>query len=72
MKGAKLDYSCLPLWCGSLEVHFDDKQLKQLAYHLVRAGLYSEDVSRETKSELLKLVDFANEFHKAEECGIIS
>ncbi len=25
--GANIDYSCLPLWCGSLRVHFDNEQM---------------------------------------------
>lgn len=71
LSGANLDYSELPLWCGSLTANFDDKQLKQIAYHLVRAGLKSENASAETKRELRKLIDFANGFHRVEECGII-
>lgn len=71
LRGADLDFSCIPLWCGSLEVHFDDRQLYQLAYHLVRAGLYSKNASEETKDELSKLIDFANKFHRVEECGEI-
>ena len=68
---ANLDYSCLPLWCGSLDANFDDRQLIQIAYHLVRAGLNSKNASDETKKELSKLIDFANQFHKVEECGRI-
>ena len=68
---ADLDYSCLPLWCGSLSAHFDDKQLKQIAYHLVKAGLQSKNASDETQVELRKLIQFANGFHRAEECGFI-
>lgn len=71
LKGAALDYSCIPLWCGSLDVHFDDIQLYQIAYHLVRAGLYSKNASEETKKELSKLIDFANKFHRVEQCGEI-
>ena len=71
LHGANLDYSCLPLWCGSLQAHFDDRQLKQIAYHLVKAGLHSQNASEETKRELEKLIDFANGFHRAKECGII-
>ena len=71
LSGADLDFSCLPLWCGSLNVHFDDRQLYQLAYHLVRAGLYSKNASEETKDELSKLIDFANKFHRVGECGEI-
>ena len=71
LRGADLDFSCLPLWCGSLTAHFDDRQLKQIAYHLLRAGLQSKNASKETKKELSKLVDFANGFHRVEECGKI-
>lgn len=68
---ADLDFSCLPLWCGSLTAHFDDKQLRQIAYHLVNAGLQSKNASEETKKELSKLIDFANGFHRVDECGKI-
>ena len=71
LRGADLDYSCLPLWCGSLEAHFDDRQLVQIAYHLVKAGLQSKNASEETKKELSKLIDFANKFHRVDECGEI-
>ena len=71
LERADLDYSCLPLWCGSLSANFDDKQLKQIAYHLVKAGLSSNNASEETKAELVKLIDFANGFHRIKECGKI-
>ena len=71
LKRADLDYSCLPLWCGSLDANFDDEQLYQIAYHLVRAGLHSKNASDETKDELSKLIDFANKFHRVNECGEI-
>ena len=71
LRDTNLDYSCLPLWCGSLEAHFDDKQLVQIAYHLVKAGLQSKNASEETKKELSKLIDFANKFHRVNECGEI-
>ena len=71
LSGADLDYSGLPLWCGSLSAHFDDKQLKQIAYHLVKAGLQSKNASDETQAELRKLILFANGFHRAEKCGLI-
>lgn len=70
-KNTDIDFSCLPLWCGSLSANFDDKQLAQIAYHLVKAGLNSENASIETKEELSKLIDFANKCHRANECGKI-
>ena len=71
LRDTNLDYSCLPLWCGSLEAHFDDRQLVQIAYHLVKSGLQSKNASEETKTELSKLIDFANKFHRVDECGEI-
>lgn len=68
---ADLDYSVIPLWCGSLKANFDDIQLAQIAYHLVKAGLNSKNASNETKAELEKLIDFANKFHRVSECGVI-
>ena len=32
---ADLDYSCWPLWCGSLGVKADEQLVGQLAYHLM-------------------------------------
>ena len=69
--GSDLDFSCLPLWCGSLSANFDDRQLAQIAYHLVKAGLQSNNASVETKAELAKIIDFANKFHRVDECGKI-
>lgn len=71
LRGAYLDFSVLPLWCGSLAANFDDRQLIQIAYHLVKAGLNSTNASEETKNELSKLIDFANKFHRVDECGKI-
>ena len=71
MKGANIDYSAFPLWRGSLFAHFDDRQLAQIAYHLVKAGLQSNNASTDTKSELVKLVNFANKSHLIMECGLI-
>ena len=71
LRGANLDYSCLPLWCGSLSANFDDRQIIQFEYHIVKSGLNSTNTSDEIKSELAKLIDLANKFHKVDECGKI-
>ena len=71
LSGTDIDYSSLPLWCGSLSAQFDDRQIKQIAYHLVKAGLNSKNTSEETKLQLRKIVDLANGFHRASECGKI-
>ena len=66
-----LDFSCLPLWCGGLDINIDDRQAKQIAYHLVRNVLYSKNTSKKAKKAVKPLVDFANGFHRIEECGKI-
>ena len=69
--GANLDYSCVPLCCGSLSAHFDDRQIKQFLYHVVKCGLNSKNASEEVKTELTKMIELANQFHRAGECGRI-
>jgi hypothetical protein len=71
LRGADLDFSGFQLGCWNLTAQFDDKQIIQIVYHAVRAGLDSSNTSKEVKSELLKLVDLANKFHRAPECGRI-
>lgn len=61
---------CRPKQCKP--THFDDRKLKQIAYHLVKAWLHSKNASEETKRELEKLIDFANGFHRAEDYGKIT
>ena len=71
LSNANLDFSCLPLWCGSLSAHFDDRQIIQIIYHAVKAGLNSPNVSNDVKTELSKLSDLSNKFHRVDECGMI-
>ena len=71
LSGANLDYSVIPLWCGSLHAEFDDRHVAQIVYHAVRAGLESKNVSEETKTELRKVVVLPNKFHRVNECGEI-
>ena len=72
--GANIDYSCLPLWCGSLRVHFDNKQMIQILYHLLYIVSFSKYASKELKKTLLTpgLCELANKFHRVDECGKIS
>ena len=71
LSDADIDYSCLPLWCESLKVHMDDKQVKQLLYHTLSIVKYSNNVSEELKSALLTEtnLEIANQFHRVDECG---
>lgn len=54
---ADLDFSCWPLWCGSLHAKIDRRIAAQLAYHLVSAMKHSGISNR------VDLVDLANECH---------
>lgn len=73
LQGADIDYSAWPLWCGSLEAYIDDRIAIQLLYHLLRPVQASPYVSQDVKERLLTddLIDLANRFHRAEECGEI-
>ena len=68
LQGADLDYSCWPLFCGSLDVKVDARIARQLAYHFCR--LDCDDPEYKAVREAMK--DFANKFHRVEECGEIT
>ena len=70
LSGANMDYSCLPLWCGGLKMHIDDKIAIQILYHLLSSVSYSRHVSPDIKKMLLTsaIVDLANIFHRIDEC----
>ena len=66
LEGANLDYSCWPLWCGSLRnVRIDKRIFAQLAYHICRV-IVDDD---ECKAAQKALYPIANQFHRADECG---
>jgi hypothetical protein len=55
--GANLDFSCLPLWCGSLGMKIDERIAAQIAYHLLAIWPAART------APMLKL---ANKFHRTE------
>lgn len=67
MRGANLDFSCWPLWCGSLDVIVDKRIAAQLAYHFCRIICDDDEVKAAQKA----LAPLANQFHRVEECGRI-
>ena len=71
LREANLDYSCWPLWCGSLKAQIDDRIAVQLLYHLCSTVLHSPEVGVDIKAVLLSqmVLDIANRFHRADECG---
>ena len=71
LSGAGLDFSCWPLWCGSLHVKIDDRIAHQLIYHVCSAVVSSPEISDSIKSVMLSrpVLDIANKFHRVDECG---
>ena len=65
LREADLDYSCWPLWCGSLDVKVDARIAAQLAYHFCRLDCVDPDYIAARNA----ILDFANTFHRAKECG---
>lgn len=74
LRDANLDYSCWPLWCGSLAPQIDDRLARHLIYHVCRAVSAGLEVSNDIKSALLtaEIVDVANKFHRVKECGSVT
>ena len=64
---ADLDYSCWPLWCGSLNVVVDARIARQLAYHFCRLDCDDPEYLEARKA----IAKFANKFHRVDECGRI-
>ena len=67
LRGADLDYSCWPLWCGSLDMKVDARIARQIAYHFCR--LDCDDP--EYLAAKAMMAPFANKFHRVDECGEI-
>lgn len=65
LRGADLDYSCWPLWCGSLDVKVDRRIAAQLCYHFCRLDC-DDPAYLAARNAVL---EFANTFHRVEECG---
>lgn len=69
--GANLDYSCLPLWCGSLRAKIDKRIFCQILYHTLRAGQSVDDPEVKALFAIPEVVTLANQFHRVKECGRI-
>ena len=66
LRGADVDFSSWPLWCGSLKgVKVDSRIARQLAYHL--CSVVCDDP--EFISARNQILPFANKFHRVGECG---
>ena len=67
LSGADLDYSCWPLWCGSLLVKVDKRIAAQIAYHFCYLGCEDPEYIQ-ARNAILPL---ANQFHRVEEGGVL-
>lgn len=65
LRGDDLDFSCWPLWCGSLDAVVDRRIAAQIAYHFCRLVCDDPGYIKARNA----ILDFANEFHRADECG---
>ena len=68
LSGANLDFSCLPLWCGGLNLKVDKRLACQLTYHL--CSMQCDDA--EFVAMRNSILRFANQFHRADTCGILT
>lgn len=57
LRGADLDFSCLPLWCGSVDIKIDEKLAKQFLAHAFNA---SKEFCQPTEEQK----EFINSFHR--------
>lgn len=58
LRGANLFNTCLPLWCGGLNIKLDRLQMAQLAYHFCSMDCEDDEIKSLQKS----LYKLANEF----------
>jgi hypothetical protein len=63
--GANLDFSVLPLRCGGLRWNIDTRLARQFAYHFCSMKCGDPEFIRIRNG----MLDFANGFHRVEECG---
>lgn len=68
---ADIDYAALPLWCGGLHMHVDDRIGIQLLYHAVANILFSKNTSVWLKKSVSfkTILRVVNKFHRVDECG---
>ena len=71
LRGANVDFSCWPLWCGSLNVKINKRIFCQLLYHTLRAGQSVDNTEVKRLFEIPEIVNLANQFHWVDECGKI-
>jgi uncharacterized protein YjbI with pentapeptide repeats len=68
---AYLDFSCWPLWCGSMSPKIDKRLACQLLYHALRAMQSCDDPEVQEFLRCSTAITLANQFHRTYECGRI-
>jgi uncharacterized protein YjbI with pentapeptide repeats len=66
LNGAEFDFSCLPLWCGSLHMITDRRFRAQISYHLFDMLKNAPDLSDDEKKIMEILKPYANEMHRTD------
>jgi len=67
LSGADLDYSCLPLWCGSKHIKVDARIATQIAAHF--CVLDCDDPGYIKAREAI--LEFAKTSHRAQDLGLL-
>jgi hypothetical protein len=67
LQGADLDYSCLPLWCGSKGMIVDKRIASQIAAHF--CVLECDDAGY--LAARTAILEFARSSHRAEDLGLL-
>ena len=66
LRGADLDYSCLPLWCGSKGMIVDRRIAAQIAAHFCVLTCDDPDY----QAARTAILDFAKTSHRANDLGL--
>jgi hypothetical protein len=64
LSGANLDFSCLPLWCGGLNIKIDKKIATQFLFHALNQECDDKEFLDIKKDE--KVSKFLKDFHRIE------
>jgi hypothetical protein len=71
LRGAELDFSVLPLWCGSFDIKADMRLAAQLAYHFCKIDFGKDETTKEARNAQKMLKGLANKYHRVKKCGEI-
>ena len=64
LRGADLDFSCFPLWCGGSKFKCDTKLVYQLLAHICTLDFPDDEGIKEL------IMPFAQKSHRAQDLGI--